>query len=219
MLGGIEIYKGKPIFYSLGSFFFEFGGTRSYKVPGGMLLRFSDAWFQTAVPVVTYRRGEVSEIRLYPMSHRIQLRADRRAPPAGRSGGGATDPRAAASHVGSLRDTDSDRERRRHHSRAGVVDMTRTRYRRVSGLRALWPAAALALLGAAPALLAANPADDAPLVTQHGVRIDDQELAYTAEVGRVAIRDVETGQPHGYMFYTAYRGANRLARWLRSGGR
>jgi poly-gamma-glutamate capsule biosynthesis protein CapA/YwtB (metallophosphatase superfamily) len=68
VLGGIEIYKGKPIFYSLGSFFFEFGGTRSYKVPGGMLLRFSDAWFQTAVPVVTYRRGEVSEIRLYPMS-------------------------------------------------------------------------------------------------------------------------------------------------------
>ena len=68
VLGGIEIYKGKPIFYSLGSFFFEFGGTRSYKVPGGMLLRFSDAWFQTAVPVVTYGRGEVSEIRLYPMS-------------------------------------------------------------------------------------------------------------------------------------------------------
>lgn len=68
VLGGIEIYKGKPIFYSLGSLFFEFGGTRSYKVPGGMLLRFSDAWFQTVVPVVTYRRGEVREIRLYPMS-------------------------------------------------------------------------------------------------------------------------------------------------------
>jgi hypothetical protein len=68
VLGGIEIYKGKPIFYSLGSFFFEFGGSRSYKVPGGMLLRFSDAWFQTVVPVVTYRHGQVSEIRLYPMS-------------------------------------------------------------------------------------------------------------------------------------------------------
>ncbi|MGA9367526.1 MAG: CapA family protein [Steroidobacteraceae bacterium] len=68
VLGGIEIYKGKPIFYSLGSLFFEFGGTRSYKVPGGMLLRFSDAWFETAVPVVTYRSGEVSEIRLYPMT-------------------------------------------------------------------------------------------------------------------------------------------------------
>jgi poly-gamma-glutamate capsule biosynthesis protein CapA/YwtB (metallophosphatase superfamily) len=68
VLGGIEIYKGKPIFYSLGSLFFEFGGSRSYKVPGGMLLRFSDAWFQTIVPVVTYRHGKVNEIRLYPMS-------------------------------------------------------------------------------------------------------------------------------------------------------
>ena len=67
VLGGIEIYKGKPIFYSLGSLFFQFGGTRSYKVPGGILLRFSDAWFQTAVPVVSYRHGEVSEIRLYPL--------------------------------------------------------------------------------------------------------------------------------------------------------
>jgi poly-gamma-glutamate capsule biosynthesis protein CapA/YwtB (metallophosphatase superfamily) len=67
VLGGIEIYRGKPIFYSLGSLFFEFGGTRSYKVPGGMLLRFSEAWFQTIVPVVTYRGGQVGEIRLYPM--------------------------------------------------------------------------------------------------------------------------------------------------------
>jgi poly-gamma-glutamate capsule biosynthesis protein CapA/YwtB (metallophosphatase superfamily) len=67
VLGGIEIYKGKPIFYSLGSFFFQFGGTRSYKVPGGPLIRFSDAWFQTVVPVTTYRHGEVSEITLYPM--------------------------------------------------------------------------------------------------------------------------------------------------------
>ncbi|MGH8179567.1 MAG: CapA family protein [Steroidobacteraceae bacterium] len=67
VLGGIEIYKGKPIFYSLGSLFFEFGGSRSYKVPGGPLIRFADAWFQTFVPVTTYRHGEVSEIRLYPM--------------------------------------------------------------------------------------------------------------------------------------------------------
>lgn len=67
VLGGIEIYKGKPIFYSLGSFFFEFGGSRGYHVPGGMLLRFTDAWFQTVVPVVTYGSGGVREIRLYPM--------------------------------------------------------------------------------------------------------------------------------------------------------
>ena len=68
VLGGIEIYRGKPIFYSLGSFFFQFGGTRSYQVPGGPLIRFSDAWFQTFVPVTTYRHGEMSEIRLYPLA-------------------------------------------------------------------------------------------------------------------------------------------------------
>ena len=67
VLGGIEIYKGKPIFYSLGSFFFQFGGMRSYQVPGGALIRFSDAWFQTLVPVTTYEHGQVSEIRLYPI--------------------------------------------------------------------------------------------------------------------------------------------------------
>jgi poly-gamma-glutamate capsule biosynthesis protein CapA/YwtB (metallophosphatase superfamily) len=67
VLGGIEIYRGKPIFYSLGSLFYEFGGARSYQVPGGPLLRFSDAWFQTFVPVTAYRHGKVSEIRLYPV--------------------------------------------------------------------------------------------------------------------------------------------------------
>lgn len=67
VLGGIEIYKGRPIFYSLGSLFFQFGGTRSYKVPGGPLITFSDAWFQTVVPVTTYRNGRMSEIRLYPL--------------------------------------------------------------------------------------------------------------------------------------------------------
>jgi Bacterial capsule synthesis protein PGA_cap len=66
--GGIEIYKGKPIFYSLGSFFFQFGGIRSYKVPGGALIRFSDAWFQTFVPVTTYRHGLMREMRIYPIA-------------------------------------------------------------------------------------------------------------------------------------------------------
>ena len=65
--GGIEIYKGKPIFYSLGSLFFQFGGVRSYQVPGGDLVKFPDAWFQTVVPVTTYQHGTVSQIRLYPV--------------------------------------------------------------------------------------------------------------------------------------------------------
>jgi len=76
----------------------------------------------------------------------------------------------------------------------------------ISGLPALWSAAVLALLlGPASVPAAANPADDAPITTPHDVRIGNQQLAYTAEVGRVAIRDVATGEPHGYMFYTAYR--------------
>ena len=45
----------------------------------------------------------------------------------------------------------------------------------------------------------------APVVTKHQISIGGKSLAYTAEVGRIAIRDVETGEPHGYMFYTAYR--------------
>lgn len=66
-LGGIEIYKGKPIFYGLGSLFFQFGGIRSYQVPGGDLVRFPDAWFQTIVPVTRYEHGQASEIRIYPV--------------------------------------------------------------------------------------------------------------------------------------------------------
>lgn len=71
--------------------------------------------------------------------------------------------------------------------------------------------AAAALLGLAPALAPANPADAVPIVTRHEVRIGGRELPYSAEVGRIAIRDVETGEAHGYMFYTAYR-ANAAAK-------
>jgi poly-gamma-glutamate synthesis protein (capsule biosynthesis protein) len=67
LLNGIEIYKGKPIFYSLGSLFFDFQGKRSYTVPTGQTLNFPDEWFETVVPVTTYKGGRVSEIKLYPM--------------------------------------------------------------------------------------------------------------------------------------------------------
>ena len=48
-------------------------------------------------------------------------------------------------------------------------------------------------------------AERAPVITRHQTTIKGRPLAYTAEVGRIAIRDVETGEPHAYMFYTAYR--------------
>ncbi len=44
-----------------------------------------------------------------------------------------------------------------------------------------------------------------PIVTQHQIRIGAAPLAYSAEAGRVAIRDVQTGEPRGHIFYVAYR--------------
>ena len=61
-----------------------------------------------------------------------------------------------------------------------------------------------------------------PVVTRHTITINGRPLAYTAEVGRVAIRDVETGEPHGYMFYAAYRvpspGKQRPISFIWNGG-
>ena len=67
LVSGIEIYKGKPIFYGLGSLFFDFQGHRTYTVPSGQTLTFPNEWFETVVPVTTYKGGKVSEIKLYPM--------------------------------------------------------------------------------------------------------------------------------------------------------
>ena len=61
-----------------------------------------------------------------------------------------------------------------------------------------------------------------PVVTRHQIAINGRPLAYTAEVGRIAIRDVETGEPHAYMFYTAYRvaspGKQRPVTFIWNGG-
>jgi poly-gamma-glutamate synthesis protein (capsule biosynthesis protein) len=65
-LNGIEIYKGKPIFYSLGSLFLSFGGRRSYTAPGGQNKIFPDEWFETAIAVGAFRDGRMSKITLYP---------------------------------------------------------------------------------------------------------------------------------------------------------
>ena len=68
VINGVEIYKGKPIFYSLGSLFFDFGGKRSYTTPAGEKLSFPDEWFETVVPVSTFKNGKISEMRLYPIT-------------------------------------------------------------------------------------------------------------------------------------------------------
>ena len=89
--------------------------------------------------------------------------------------------------------------------------------------RAFRSLTAAALLCIAAAAASANPADGVPVVTRHHVLIGGKELTYTAEVGRIAIRDVETGNPRGYMFYTAYRlaragGPRRPVMFLWNGG-
>ncbi len=100
-LRGIEIYKGRPIYYSLGNFIFqldllepvatdlyeqfkmdpiastdaEFNAMWNGRVFGG------EVWYQGVVPVAKYERGLVSEIRLYPIDLNYAARgADRGVP-------------------------------------------------------------------------------------------------------------------------------------------
>ena len=71
----------------------------------------------------------------------------------------------------------------------------------------------LAGLAGSLVLATAAPADAQPLtepsaMTQHRITVAGKPLAYTAEAGRIAIRDAETGAPRGWMYYTAYRVAS-----------
>ncbi len=68
ILNGIEIYKGKPIFYSLGSLFFPFGQRRIFTTAAGETLKIPDEAFETVIPDTTYKDGKVREIRLYPVA-------------------------------------------------------------------------------------------------------------------------------------------------------
>lgn len=69
-------------------------------------------------------------------------------------------------------------------------------------------------LTAAASVPACATAEETVVTTTHRANIMGKSLAYTAEAGRIAIRDVATGEPHGYMFYTAYRVASTRTRPL-----
>jgi len=56
VLRGIEIYKGKPIFYGLGSLFFVLGKD------------FRPEWYDSVVAAIEFEKGKVAEIRLYPIT-------------------------------------------------------------------------------------------------------------------------------------------------------
>lgn len=62
VLRGIEIYKGKPIFYGMGSLFFQLGD---------LGIPLPQTWYHSVVAVSKYRGGHVSEVRLYPISLKI----------------------------------------------------------------------------------------------------------------------------------------------------
>jgi len=55
VLRGIEIYRGKPIFYGLASLFFELG--RGWPA----------AWYDSVLAVSEFRAGQLAQIRLYPL--------------------------------------------------------------------------------------------------------------------------------------------------------
>jgi poly-gamma-glutamate capsule biosynthesis protein CapA/YwtB (metallophosphatase superfamily) len=86
-LRGIQIYKGKPIFYSLGNFLFEVEKQTPVplemyeslqqdpsKVSDAELDRFfvrkylnSELWYESVIAVSLFDHGRLSEIRLYPI--------------------------------------------------------------------------------------------------------------------------------------------------------
>ena len=120
VLRGIEIYKGKPIFYGLGEFF------RQMDVIGisGLGRARGDEnsppiKYESVVAVSRFEHGQLAEIRLHPLElHRrcadgaSRVAADRVARRR------AADPDAAAEAVGAARHDDHDREQRRRDSSA-----------------------------------------------------------------------------------------------------
>ena len=75
---------------------------------------------------------------------------------------------------------------------------------RGAGRRRCAAAGLAAVLALGAAGLASAQAEPVVSTTQ-SMRIAGRGLTYTAEVGRIAIRDAETGEPRGFMGYIAYR--------------
>ncbi|MDE1181881.1 CapA family protein [Paraburkholderia sp.] len=84
LLRGIEIYRGKPVFYGMGSLYLQFDGGRGptldaaramnidplqFTKPEFMRACFSlpDAWYDGAIATSTFVNGCVSEIRITPL--------------------------------------------------------------------------------------------------------------------------------------------------------
>ncbi len=65
---GVEIYKGRPIFYGMGSLMFQVGDKhrqfRGFTLP--------EAWYDGAVAVSEYRNGRVAVIRIHPFVQNLE---------------------------------------------------------------------------------------------------------------------------------------------------
>jgi poly-gamma-glutamate capsule biosynthesis protein CapA/YwtB (metallophosphatase superfamily) len=68
VISGIEIYKGKPIFYSLASLFLDFGGERMLDTPEGEKIVVPDSWFESFVPVCVFDAHRLRAIKIYPIA-------------------------------------------------------------------------------------------------------------------------------------------------------
>jgi poly-gamma-glutamate capsule biosynthesis protein CapA/YwtB (metallophosphatase superfamily) len=68
VISGIEIYKGKPIFYGLASLFLDFGGERVLDTPEGETIVVPDSWFETFVPVCEFVSHRLRAIKIYPIT-------------------------------------------------------------------------------------------------------------------------------------------------------
>jgi poly-gamma-glutamate synthesis protein (capsule biosynthesis protein) len=64
ILGGVEIYKGKPIFYSLSSLFFTFGSVEN---ANDAEYRARNGFYDNAVGVTEFKNGKPSVVRIYPL--------------------------------------------------------------------------------------------------------------------------------------------------------
>ncbi len=67
-LQGVEIYKGRPIFYGMGSLMFQVGDKnrqfRGFTLP--------EAWYDGAVAVSEFQHGRVATVRLYPFVQNLE---------------------------------------------------------------------------------------------------------------------------------------------------
>ena len=97
-LRGIEIYKGRPIFYSLGNFFFQITALEplprdtyeAFKADPAtstdrdlmakiVKMHFNEpVWYESVVAVSQFEHGELSEVRLYPVELDFPARTTRR---------------------------------------------------------------------------------------------------------------------------------------------